>query len=137
CARVIAWNRTVSNLISKNDEGRIVDRHLVESLEVARWIAEAGCDDWVDFGSGAGFPALPLCLAGVGSRWTLVESRRIKALFLRKAVGEMRLSSVTVVNDRIESLAGKSDFSGFSARAAGKVGETLRVAAELVRHGGC
>src|SRR6476660_3466796 len=29
---LIEWNRGVSNLISRNDEARIVERHLVESL---------------------------------------------------------------------------------------------------------
>lgn len=138
CQRVLTWNRTASNLISRNDEGRIVERHVVESLEPAGWLAAAGINDWLDFGSGAGFPAIPLAIAGVGSRWTLVESRRMKALFLRKTVSEMRITpEISIVYARLESLigAGKS-YMGFTARAAGKIGETLKLAGDLISDGG-
>ena len=33
---IIRWNRTTSNVMSKNDEGRIVVRHFAESLMPAR-----------------------------------------------------------------------------------------------------
>jgi len=138
CVRVIEWNRSVSNLISKNDEGRIVARHLGESLEHAAWIIESGCVDWVDFGSGAGFPAIPLAIVGVGPRWTLVESRRIKSLFLRKTLESMKMDPVMkVVNARLENLAEEGgSFDGFTARAAGYLAETLVYAAALVKPGG-
>jgi len=138
CARVITWNRRVSNLISKNDEARIVARHLVESLAHAKWLVENDRDDWIDFGSGPGFPALPLAIVGVGSRWTLVESRRIKTLFLRKTLGDMGIENgKKVINARLESVAESGSlFNGFTARAAGDLGETLRLAAGIVTVGG-
>jgi 16S rRNA (guanine527-N7)-methyltransferase len=138
CSRVIEWNRTVSNLISRNDEGRIVARHLAESLEHAAWLGETGCRNWVDFGSGAGFPAIPLAIVGVGSGWTLVESRRIKSLFLRKTLESMSMDgAMKVVNARLESLAEEGGgFDGFTARAAGNLTETLAHAAKLVNPGG-
>ena len=55
----------------------------------------------VDFGSGGGFPALPLALAGVGERWTLVESRRNKTLFLRRAIQELGAGQVDVLTGRL------------------------------------
>ena len=48
------WNRGVSNLVSHNDEPRLVERHLFESLAPARFLKESGCQRFVDFGSGAG-----------------------------------------------------------------------------------
>ncbi|HTO90365.1 MAG TPA: RsmG family class I SAM-dependent methyltransferase, partial [Candidatus Sulfotelmatobacter sp.] len=72
---LLQWNRRVSNLISKNDESRVVEAHLVPSLEPAEWIASHRLSRWLDFGSGGGFPAIPLALCGVGEHWDLVESR--------------------------------------------------------------
>jgi 16S rRNA (guanine527-N7)-methyltransferase len=138
CSRVLTWNRSVSNLISRTDEGRIVERHLVESLEPVGWLAASGARNWIDFGSGAGFPAIPLALVGVGARWTLVESRRIKSLFLRKTLADMGLDgAIEVVNARLENVTSPARFDGFTARAAGKAGETLSHAAPLVTSGGC
>ena len=75
---LLRWSQGVSNLISHNDEPRIVDRHIAESLAGVSIINALGCNNLVDFGSGGGFPALPLALVGVGRHWTLVESRRNK-----------------------------------------------------------
>jgi 16S rRNA G527 N7-methylase RsmG len=105
---LLQWNRRVSNLISKNDESRIVAAHLAPSLEPAEWIASHGLAKWIDFGSGGGFPALPLALCGIGERWDLVESRRTKTLFLRRAVEQLELRGVTVITDRLERLVGAS-----------------------------
>jgi 16S rRNA (guanine527-N7)-methyltransferase len=137
---LLEWNRGVSNIMSKNDEGRIIERHLLESVAPAHWLQESGAQRWVDFGSGAGFPAVPLAIAGVGGSWTLVESRRTKTLFVRKAIQDIGLNGFDVINDRLENVvidpnrAGR--FDGFCSRATQRLGPTLALAARLVRAGG-
>ena len=137
---LLEWNRSVSNIMSKNDEGRIIERHLLESAAPAHWLRESGAQRWIDFGSGAGFPAVPLVIAGVGGSWTLVESRRTKTLFVRKAIQDIGLSGFTVINDRLENLVLGPDhageFDGFCSRATMRLGPTLAMAARLVRTGG-
>ena len=138
CGALLAWNRRVSNLISKNDEARIVARHVSESLAPARWMAELGIDEWLDFGSGAGFPALPLAIAGIGKRWTLVESRRPKILFLRKVLSEIETDAkIEVVGARLESVSSDSyQVGAFTARATEGLSTTLAIASTFVRIGG-
>lgn len=137
---LLQWNRKVSNLISRNDEERLVARHLRESLEPAAWLAECGARRWLDFGSGGGLPALPLAIIGVGGAWTLVESRRTKTLFLRRAVEQLALGHVDVVLSRLEDLlldAGhRGAYDGFTSRATMTLGPTLELAAEFVAPGG-
>lgn len=137
---LIEWNRTSSNIMSSNDEHRIVERHLLESSAPASWLAESGCQDWVDFGSGAGFPAIPLAIAGVSGHWTLVESRRSKTLFLRKVLQEIQLPGFEVLHDRLENLSSESGraraFDGFTSRATYRLGPTLTLAAPIVKPGG-
>jgi len=137
---LLEWNRSVSNIMSKNDEQRIIERHLLESVAPARRLVESGAQRWIDFGSGAGFPAIPLAIAGVGGSWTLVESRRTKTLFVRKAIQDIGLTGFTVVNDRLENVARESGnagmFDGFISRATMRLGPTLALASPLVRAGG-
>ncbi len=137
-AMLISWNRSYSNLISKNDESRFVARHLLESLAPAHWLKSSGATRWLDFGSGGGLPAIPLLLAGVGGSWTLVESRRTKTLFLRRVAQEMGLTTITVVNDRLENLVatGAARFDGFTSRATLPLAPTLALAAKVVASGG-
>ena len=140
CELLVQWNRKVSNLISKNDEIRIVTRHILESLEPAHWLMESGARRWLDFGSGAGLPAIPLAVGGVGGEWALVESRRTKTLFLRKALEELGLDHVSVVHARLEDLLDAENhvnsYDAFTSRATLTLGPTLAMAAAFVRPAG-
>ena len=139
CALVLQWNRVASNLISKSDERRIVARHVVESVAPAYWLKEQGPARWIDFGSGGGFPALPLALCGIGEEWLLVESRRSKSLFLRRAIQELGLDHLAVANERLEDMDPASTggpFDGFTSRATLPLVPSLVLAAPFVRAGG-
>jgi len=119
--------------------GRIVERHFLESVEPAHWLASSGAKRWLDLGSGGGFPAVPLAILGVGSEWTLVESRRNKTLFLTKAAQVLKLPGIRVVRERIENLPapGASEgFDAFTSRATLPLDPTLEQAARFVRGGG-
>ena len=137
---LLEWNRGFSNLISTSDENRLVQRHILESLEPAHWIKSSGARRWLDFGSGGGLPALPLAIAGIGESWTLVESRRNKTLFLRKVVQEFGLTNIDVELARLESLSVEAErlgkFDGFTSRATLRLGPTLALAADWVSPGG-
>lgn len=137
---LLRWSQGVSNLISYNDEPRLVDRHIAESLAGVGVINQLGCKTLVDFGSGGGFPALPLALAGVGKHWTLVESRRNKTLFLRRALQELAVAGIDVLTSRLETLVAEDPAGlrcdGFTSRATMKAGPTLEMAAVIVEPGG-
>jgi len=140
CELLLQWNRKVSNLISRNDEPRIVARHIVESIEPAHWLNECGAKRWLDFGSGAGLPAIPLIIAGIDGDWALVESRRTKTLFMRRALEDLGIKNVSVVNARLEDLVSDethvNSYDGFTSRATQTLSPTLAVAATFVRVGG-
>jgi 16S rRNA (guanine527-N7)-methyltransferase len=137
---LLMWNRGVSNLISHADEPRLVERHIAESLAGANVLRDLDCAHIVDLGSGGGFPALPLAIAGVGGRWTLVESRRNKTLFLRRVVERLELRNIVVLTGRLEVLVDSEhdvlQCDGFTSRATIKAAPTLALAARIVRHGG-
>ena len=138
--QLLEWNRGVSNLISRNDEPRIVDRHIRESILPAQLLVDSGCRRFLDFGSGAGLPAIPLALCGVGEHWTLVESRRNKTLFLRKVQQDNGLKHIDVRTARLETVIEEAEGSlkvdAFTSRATATVGPTLEMAAHVVERGG-
>ncbi len=138
--QLLEWNRGVSNLISRHDEPRLVERHLLESLLPARLIASSGAKRLVDFGSGAGLPAVPLALCGIGEHWTLVESRRNKTLFLKKIQQDNKLRDFVVMTGRLEVLvedgAPALACDAFTSRATAAIGPTLAMAARIVEPGG-
>lgn len=138
--QLLEWNRGISNLVSRHDEPRIVERHLFESLFPAKLIAEFGVRRFVDFGSGAGLPAVPLAMCGIGEQWTLVESRRNKTLFLRKIKQDNKSLNFDVRTGRLEVLVAE-DAAGlacdaFTSRATAAIGPTLELASRIVASGG-
>ncbi len=95
------WNGKL-NLVSEADHGAVWERHVVPSLQLRASILEVPHGSVVDLGSGAGFPGVPLAIASPSSRFTLVESRRRRASFLRAVARELSLENVEVVHGRIE-----------------------------------
>lgn len=102
-ALLLDWNQRI-NLISPNDEERIAERHVLESLAVLSATQFAEGVFVLDLGSGGGFPGIPLKIIRPDLAMTLLESRQKKTLFLNTAVQELQLSNCRVVNARAEDL---------------------------------
>ncbi len=84
---LLHWNDR-TNLTAIRDPEEMVSRHFGESLFAGlllkrRLHAEATV---LDFGSGAGFPGVPIQLLNPKFRVTLAESQGKKAAFLREVV---------------------------------------------------
>jgi len=83
---LLQWQRT-TNLISSATISNFWTRHVADSLQLLDLAPAAKV--WVDFGSGGGFPGIPVgcALAGrPGAKVHLVESNGKKAAFLREAI---------------------------------------------------
>jgi 16S rRNA (guanine527-N7)-methyltransferase len=93
------WNARI-NLLSCGSARELVERHFADSLAVAPLLG--GAVTTVDLGSGAGFPGLPLAIAYPSKRFTLVESRRRRASFLREVARALDLANVKVAERRAE-----------------------------------
>ncbi|MGD0293821.1 MAG: 16S rRNA (guanine(527)-N(7))-methyltransferase RsmG [Terracidiphilus sp.] len=126
----LRWGARI-NLSSIRDEEGILSRHFVESIACARALP-AGISTLLDFGSGAGFPGLPIALCRPEIAVTLAESQGKKAAFLREAV---RVLGVTLMvhSGRAESLT--TQFDCVTLRAIDKMVRAVQAAANLVRPG--
>lgn len=100
------WNRRI-NLVSPTTIRTIWRRHIADSAQLLA-LAPKGARVWLDLGTGAGLPGLPVAALAAelapDLHVTLVDSDQRKAAFLQTAVRETGLA-VTIVCARIESLA--------------------------------
>src|SRR5947209_9573098 len=85
---LLKWNAR-TNLTAIRDPEEIVRRHFGESLFAAQHLGHP--DTLLDFGSGAGFPGLPIALLRPDIHVTLAESQNKKATFLREVVRTFNL----------------------------------------------
>ena len=128
---LLRWNIRV-NLTTIRDEEGILRRHFVESIACARALP-AGIATLLDFGSGAGFPGIPIALCRPEIAVTLAESQGKKAAFLSEAVRVLGVTS-TVHSGRAEVL--HNVFDCITMRAVDKMERAVQAAARLVRPGG-
>jgi 16S rRNA (guanine527-N7)-methyltransferase len=134
---LLHWTQD-SNLVAQNDLGRLASRHVAESLAVLPLLDRLGPRRLIDLGSGAGFPAIPIRLARPELEVTLVESRRRKGLFLRRAVEGLELTNSNVIVGRAEQL-GTADLPPYdvgTARAVAVIRELLPWLVPVIRPGG-
>lgn len=99
------WNEKF-NLISKSSAEDLWNRHIMDSLQLCRFI-ETNDKNLYDLGSGAGFPAIVIAIISKEKypelNIHLVESITKKAMFLNEVKKNLDLN-VEVINDRIENL---------------------------------
>ncbi|HEV8481486.1 MAG TPA: 16S rRNA (guanine(527)-N(7))-methyltransferase RsmG [Candidatus Eisenbacteria bacterium] len=103
-AEIRGWNAR-GNLVSQSDLSRLVSRHVAESLAIVPLIDRLGVRQILDVGSGGGFPIVPVKLARSELAVALVESRRMKSLFLRRVGSRLDLRNFWVWTTRVEPLA--------------------------------
>lgn len=130
---LIKWNSKI-NLVSKSTIPEMWNRHFCDSAQLWPYI-DKNARSWLDFGSGAGFPALVNAVIAKEKqpelKFTLVESDHRKCAFLNSVVRELDLAA-TVVPVRIEaSEPQKADI--ISARAVASLDQLLEYS-EKHRH---
>jgi 16S rRNA (guanine527-N7)-methyltransferase len=128
---ILRWNARTS-LTAIRVEEDIVSRHFVESIACAVAVPDS-VRTLLDFGSGAGFPGIPIALCRPEISVTLAESQNKKAAFLREAVRTLELDT-TVHGQRAEIL--KVAFDCVVLRAVDRISTAVSVASHLVSRSG-
>nr|WP_155952535.1 16S rRNA (guanine(527)-N(7))-methyltransferase RsmG [Pseudomonas sp. URMO17WK12:I4] len=114
-ALLIKWNKAY-NLTAVRDPDEMVSRHLLDSLSVVPFVAEAG-DNWLDVGSGGGMPGIPLAILFPERRFTLLDSNGKKTRFLTQVKLELKLTNLEVIHSRVEAFTPEQPFNGICSRA--------------------
>ena len=125
---LMLWNAK-TNLTAIREPAQLVQRQLGESLFAARYLPATGT--LLDFGSGGGFPGIPLQLALPDLRVTLAESQGKKASFLREATRSLALNA-EVWSSRVETMPSERSFDVVAMRAVDQAPAMLPIAQERV-----
>jgi len=126
------WNR-VYNLTAVRDKEKAVSVHLLDSLAVVPHLPGSR---FLDAGSGAGFPGIPIAVARPEVQMDLLDSNHKKCAFLRQTLAELGLKNARVVCERVESWRPAGQFDCILSRALAEISEVIALVKHLLAPGG-
>jgi 16S rRNA (guanine527-N7)-methyltransferase len=135
-AVLLDWQQRM-NLIASSTEPKLWTRHIADSLQLLALAPQAR--NWIDLGSGAGFPGVVIACALAdrpGAHVHLVERSTKKAAFLREAVratGAPAEVHAVGLEDFVENLAAPVDV--VTARALAPLAALLAGTYPLLKTG--
>ena len=113
------WNEVYS-LTAIRDEHEMLSHHLLDSLSI---VPHVWGRRFLDVGSGAGLPGIPVAVARPETEVTLVDSNQKKAAFLQQVVIELDLRNAVVRSTRVEAWHPTERFDVIASRAFSDLAE--------------
>ena len=93
---------------------QIIIKHLLDSLAIMPYLKG---HQFIDVGTGAGFPGIPLALANPNQSWYLLDSLEKRTRFLTQVKAELALDNVEIITSRVEHYQADKKFDGVVTRA--------------------
>ena len=133
---VVLYNQK-ANLISKKDEKKIYERHIIDSLQINKLVLEfqKNINSLADMGSGSGFPVIPLSIVKPTIQFYAIEPRKKRSTFLKIVKEEISIPNIEIISDNVENSSLKN-MDCVSSRALGSYFEDYKRSVLLLKKNG-
>ena len=119
---LLRWNRSY-NLTAVRDPLQGVTRHLLDSLSIAPFLVG---ERFIDVGTGAGLPGVPLAVLYPQREFHLLDSNGKKTRFLFQVKTALGLDNMVVHQARLETFSAGRPFDAVLSRAFASLGDMFR-----------
>ena len=103
------WNDKI-NVISRKDIDNLYTHHVLHSLAIAQYIRWKSGTQILDFGTGGGFPGIPLAIMFPECHFKMIDGTGKKIKVVNAVAQAIGLKNVEAVHLRGEEEKGKYDF---------------------------
>lgn len=125
------------NLISKNDEKFLFEKHIYDSLSIKLFFEKYNIQHAkvLDIGCGGGFPCIPIAIEIPTIQIIGIDSIRKKIGSVQTIANKLELKNIEFICDRVENLKNKK-FDMVISRAVADMAKISEYALPLVKKGG-
>lgn len=95
------------NITAITEKKEVYIKHFIDSLLSLSFF---DVDNFIDIGSGGGFPAIPILIMKENIKGTMLEATGKKCEFLKTVIKELDLKNAFVINGRAEELSIKPEY---------------------------
>ena len=103
------WNAKI-NVVSRKDIDNLYEHHVLHSLAIAKAYGFQAGTEFLDFGTGGGFPGIPLAIALPHCRFRLIDGTGKKIRVAQEVIKATGLTNCEAVHRRGEEEQGHYDF---------------------------
>lgn len=152
-ARIFLEKNSRINLISKNDEKFLFEKHIFDSLAInlffknkedfikppspvggKKLVVSNNSQTLLDIGTGGGFPAIPIALLYDNLNIYSIDSIRKKIKVIEEIKTELNITNLFPMCDRVENVTQKFDY--ITTRAVAALDVALKYAIPHLKKGG-
>ena len=125
------------NLISKNDEKVLFEKHIFDSLAVKLFFNKYKIEnaDLLDIGCGGGFPSVPIAIEFPNINVVGIDSIRKKINSINTIKEKLGLKNLSTICDRVENIKDKK-FDVITSRAVADLAKITDYALPLLKKNG-
>lgn len=103
------WNERI-NVVSRKDIGNLYLHHVLHSLAIAKYVQFKTGTRVLDFGTGGGFPGIPLAIVFPECRFKLIDRTAKKIRVTQEIAAAIGLTNATAEQKAGEEERGEYDF---------------------------